>query len=153
VADRVHGYRDCPRAGDFTRFEKAVADLEVKVFRGNGHDSLEVRMVAVESSLESIAGSMKSLVDSEKTAISFITRFEEREKVQDEGRAEQVVGVKNDLEQSNINKTLRQNVRLAVASIFALLLVGAVGWGITIHDDRIQAQWQQEIHAEMQVKK
>jgi hypothetical protein len=40
-----------------------------------------------------------------------------------------------------------------VASIFALLLVGAVGWGITIHDDRIQAQWQQEIHAEMQVKK
>jgi hypothetical protein len=96
---------------------------------------------------------MKSLVDSEKTAISFITRFEEREKVQDEGRAEQVAGVKNDLEQSNVNKTLRQNVRLAVASIFALLLVGAVGWGITIHDDRIQAQWQQEIHAEMQVKK
>ena len=149
----AHGYRDCPRAGDFTRLEKAVSELEVKVFRGNGHDSLEVRMVAVESSLESIAGSMKSLVDSEKTAVSFITRFEEREKVREKDKVEQVAEVKSDLVQSNVNKTLRQNVRLAVASIFALLLVAAVGWGITIHDDHIQAQWQQEIHAEMQAKK
>jgi hypothetical protein len=153
VADGTHGYRDCPRAGDFSRIEKAVADLEVKVFRGNGHDSLEVRMVAVESSLASIAGSMKSLVDSEKTAMGFITRFEERERVQDEDKAEQVAGVKNDLAQSNVNKTLRQNIRLAAASIFALLLVAAVGWGITIHDDHVQAQLQQEIHAEIQAMK
>jgi hypothetical protein len=96
---------------------------------------------------------MKSLVDSEKTAMGFITRFEERERVQDEDKAEQVAGVKNDLAQSNVNKTLRQNIRLAAASIFALLLVAAVGWGITIHDDHMQAQLQQEIHAEIQAMK
>ena len=145
MADGTHGYRDCPRAGDFTRFEKAVADLEVKVFRGNGHDSLEVRMGAVEMNLESIAGSMKTLVASEATAMTFISGFQTRESTREHDKADRAGEVKDDLAMADKKKDRSLYVIFSAAAIFVTLLVGVSAIGITVHEDHLMSEWQQSI--------
>ena len=130
MADGSHGYRDCPRAGDFTRLSEQVDELEIKVFRGNGN-SLETRMSLVQSDLSRIAAGMEKLVASEATAMTFINGFQTRESTREHDKADRAGEVKTDLEMADKKKDRSLYVIFSAAAIFVTLLVGVSAIGIT----------------------
>jgi uncharacterized protein (DUF849 family) len=144
VADGSHGYRDCPRAEDFTRLSEQVDELEIKVFRGNGN-SLETRMSLVQSDLSRIAAGMEKLVATEATAMKFINGFQTRESTREHDKADRAGEVKTDLEMADKKKDRSLYVIFSAAAIFVTLLVGVSAIGITVHEDHMMAQYQQSI--------
>jgi hypothetical protein len=151
--DNVCSVGSCPFAYD-------VAMLKRKVVEGNGHDSLEVRMNAVELNLESIATSMATLVASEKTAMRYIEREQAKESTREHDKADRTNEVRTDLERADKKKEFagkekdrRLYVLFGVAGLFVTLLVGASDVAITIHDDHLQAEYQKSIEQRMGVNR
>ena len=159
MADGSHGYRDCPRAGDFTRLSEQVDELEIKVFRGNGN-SLETRMSLVQSDLSRIAAGMEKLVASENTAMRYIETEQAKESTREHDKADRTNEVRTDLERADKKKEFagkekdrRLYVLFGVAGLFITLLVGASDVAITIHDDHLQAEYQKSIEQRMGVNR
>ena len=136
--DNVCSVAGCPFAYD-------VAMLKRKVVEGNGHDSLEVRMNAVELNLESIATSMATLVASEKTAMRYMETEQTKESTREHDKADRAGEVKDDLVMADKKKDRSLYVIFSAAAIFVTLLVGVSAIGITVHEDHLMAQYQQSI--------
>ena len=140
---------------------RRIDTLETKVFRGNGHNSLEVRVNLIESDIGRIATGMEALVASEKTAMSFIEEYNTTMETRETDKAIQAENVRTDLVRVNKKKDRKLVIWGISVAAFVSLLVCGVGTWVTVHEDhytaRLESATKQTVHdsvkAELGVKK